>query len=131
VKEEVAVWCRFMRVGVNEEIGTMDVEVLLNSICKVTLDIVRGIHPFGNCLHECVCLGLIALSVRVIHVLAGELGNPDRLLECGVEVLDVLDECLSVNIIPVKGNDIDVASITVGNEVLHPDETVGVRGRCW
>jgi len=73
---------------------------------------------------------LSALSTTV-EILASKLGNPDGEIEGVVVVLNVGDESVGANIVPMNSKTIESASCACLHESLGPSHTVGVTGAGW
>lgn len=94
--------------------GVMRRKLHLKSIqvlteCEILLNKRGIVHPGGNLAHEIKDLIPAALGTTG-EVLAGELSNPDGLVESLMEVGDVVDELLRVSTVPVEGNGVNLSS---------------------
>ena len=60
------------------------------------------------------------MLVATTEVLAGILGDPDGATEGIMVILEMRNELLSIGTIPVRGNEINVATTTLADELLEP-----------
>jgi hypothetical protein len=58
------------------------------------------------------------LSLQIID-LASELGDPDVHAECVVEVLNVNNECLRIDAVPMKSNGINLKNINLLEQLAY------------
>ena len=79
-----------------------------------------AVHEVAGGLHERGDLAVRALLVATAEVLASILGDPDGATKGIMVVLDVRNELLSIGTIPVSGNEINVATTALTNELLEP-----------
>jgi len=86
---------------------------------------IDAVHEVDHAAHELRNVVVSALSTTVV-VLASKLSDPEVLPEGGVPVLEVLDEGIGTDVVPVDSNSIDGASVAGSNEFLHPSDTIGV-----
>jgi len=101
--------------------------VMHDTESEVCEDVASAIHPAGDCAHEILNLGLVALSTSS-KVLACKLGDPDVPVEGGMEILAIADELLRISAIPMYANKIHGTAIAIRKELLQPNFATRPRG---
>lgn len=91
---------------------------------SVAFDVAGAVQPGLSGRHEGRDLGGVALLVRAGVILTSPLGDPDR--QVGVPAVNTfrgLDEVLGIGAVPMEAEEVDRASITLGDEVIQPLQT--------
>jgi hypothetical protein len=100
--------------------------VVRNTESEVSLNVPGAVHECGNGVHKVGDLGRGTLGASR-EVLASEFGDPDRLIECVVIVLNMSDERFRVGAIPMDSNGINMATAAAVKEVPQPGLAIWCR----